>query len=142
VTRYLLDTNILTAYLRGRAAIVVLVEPWIRADEAVTSIIVYGEIVEYLQRLTGDDYARDLNLLHGLLQRQVPPLPLSFAIMERYATLRRALRLPYGPGLIGDMDTLIAATALEHGLEVVTADSDYTRAPGLVVRLIPRTDLT
>jgi predicted nucleic acid-binding protein len=40
-------------------------------------------------------------------------------------------RRPYGPGLISDTDTLIAATALEHGLIVVTLDSDFRRVPGL-----------
>lgn len=48
------------------------------------------------------------------------------------------MRKPYGPGLIGDVDTLIAATALEHGLTVVTLDSDYNRVPGLSVMLLTR----
>lgn len=46
----------------------------------------------------------------------------TYAILERYADLRRQLRPPYGPGLIGDIDTLIAATALEHDLTLVTTD--------------------
>ncbi len=53
--------------------------------------------------------------------------------MERYAALRRQLRPPYGPGLIGDIDTLIAATALEYNLTVVTTDSDFSRVPNLNV---------
>ncbi len=47
--RYLLDTSILSAYLRGRPKVVALVEPWILNDEAATSILVYGEIIEYLR---------------------------------------------------------------------------------------------
>jgi predicted nucleic acid-binding protein len=139
--RFLLDTNILTAYLRGRTTVVALVEPWVGADEVATSVIVYGETVEYLQRFGDKVYAHHLNLLQGILARDVQPLPLTFPILERYATLRRALRPPHGPGLIGDLDTLIAATALEHQLEVVTADRDFVRVPSLTVHLIPRTDL-
>ncbi len=141
MSRYLLDTNILTAYLRGRSKVVAVVDPWIAADEAATSIVVYGEVVEYLQRLSDTAYAHHLGLLRGLLSQRVYPFPLTYAILERYATLRRSLRQPYGAGLIGDIDTLIAASALEHELEIVTTDSDFTRVPDLGVRLIPRADL-
>jgi predicted nucleic acid-binding protein len=41
------------------------------------------------------------------------------------------LRPPYGPGLIGDIDVLIAATAIEHDLTIVTTDGDFERVPNL-----------
>jgi predicted nucleic acid-binding protein len=44
--------------------------------------------------------------------------------------------LPHGPGLISDIDTLIAATTLERNPTVVTTDSDYEQVPGLKVRRI------
>lgn len=69
---------------------------------------------------------------------EVTPYKLTYPILERYADLRRAMRPPHGPGLIGDVDTLIAATALEHGLTVVTLDSDFQRVPGLSVMLLTR----
>ena len=37
--------------------------------------------------------------------------------------------------------TIIAATALERGLTVVTADEDFRRVPGLSVTVIPRSQL-
>ncbi|MGZ3673528.1 MAG: type II toxin-antitoxin system VapC family toxin [Ktedonobacterales bacterium] len=45
----------------------------------------------------------------------------------------RLLRTPTGQpaGLIGDMDTMIAATALAHDLTLITMDSDFTRVPDL-----------
>ena len=52
-----------------------------------------------------------------------------------------ALRPPHGPGLIGDVDTLIAATAIERRLTVVTIDSDYQRVPNLQVFLLTRDQL-
>ena len=58
--------------------------------------------------------------------------------MERYAELRRQMRPPHGPGLIGDIDTLIGATARERNLTVVTMDADSQRVPELQVMLLPR----
>lgn len=137
--RYLLDTGVLAAYLRGRSGAVALVEPWAQAGEAATNIVVYGEIVEYLKGMSDPEYARHLNLLRGMLQSRVYLLPLTFATLEHYATLRRAMRP--STGLIGDIDTLIAATALEYGLEVVTTDSDYARVPNLTTQVVPRAAL-
>jgi predicted nucleic acid-binding protein len=68
----------------------------------------------------------------------VTPYFLSYAILEHYAALRRQLRPPYGPGLIGAVDTLLAATALQRNLALVTYDSDFQRAPGLNVLLLAR----
>lgn len=61
--------------------------------------------------------------------------------MERYGDIRRQLRTPQGPGLIGDVDTLIAATALERNLTLVTSDSDFERVPELKLILVPRKSL-
>jgi predicted nucleic acid-binding protein len=43
--------------------------------------------------------------------------------------------------LIGDIDTLIAAMALEHDLTIITTDGDYTRVPGLAVQLLTMAQL-
>ena len=59
-------------------------------------------------------------------------------MLERYADIRRALRPPHGSGVIGDMDTPIAATALERNLTLVTSDQHFQRVPGLTVMLIDR----
>src|SRR5947209_6276598 len=110
--RYLLDTNVLGAYLQGRPGALSLAQEWIHNDETATSIVVYGEITEYLKGF--EEYPRRLVALRTLL-RKVHPYPLTYALLEHYADLRRTLRPPYGTGLIGDIDTLIAATALHYG---------------------------
>lgn len=112
-------------------------QPWLLAHEAATSILVYGEVVEYIK-------PRPDFLTHYLGLRQllgeVYPYLLTYSILERYADVRLRLRTPHGPGLIGDIDTLIAATALEHRVTVVTTDTDYERVPDLgFILLHPRT---
>ncbi len=131
--RYLLDSSAVAAYLNGRNAAVDLISPWINRQEAATSILVYGEVIEYLKGLPGFP-ARQQQL--RLLLRVVYPYFLSYSILNRYAEIRRALRPPRGPGLIGDIDTLIAATAMQRNLTVVTTDRDFQRVPGLQIHLL------
>src|SRR5712691_7148087 len=131
--RYLLDSPVLTGYLKGRN-IVTLVEPWVENNEAATSLLVYGEISEYHHSFP--NFARRQTQLRALLQ-QVYPYGLSYLVLERYAELRRMLRPPHGPGLIGDIDTLIAATALVYDLTLVSTDSDFTRVPQLDLMFLP-----
>ncbi len=107
--------------------------PRIDRGEAATSIIVYGDVIEFLMGLP--DVARRRRELSGALEG-VHMHRLTVHILDRYALIRRQLRRPYGLGIIGDMDTLIAATALERNLTVVTADSDFLRVPGLKVELL------
>jgi predicted nucleic acid-binding protein len=130
---YLLDSAPLAGYLHGRQFFVDLIIPFIREHQAATSILVYAEVIEYLKGLP--DFPRRRQQLQILL-REIYPYFLTYAIVERYADIRRAMRAPHGPGLIGDVDTLIAATALERNLTVVTLDQDFTRVPGLRVQLL------
>src|SRR5260370_25947439 len=102
--------------------------------EVATSIVVYGEVVEYLRGFT--DFLRHHRALQWVLW-EIQPFELTFETLEQYADLRRAMRTPHGPGLIGDMDTLIAATALVHDLTVVTSDQHFQRVPGLSVKESP-----
>lgn len=105
------------------------------SNQAATNLLVYGEISEYNH--TFPNFARRQTELRALLQ-QVYPYGLNYLILERYAELRRMLRPPHGSGLIGDIDTLIAATALVHDLILVTTDSDFTRVPQLHMMFLPR----
>lgn len=133
MSRYLLDTGPLSAFLLGRSPARTLIRPWAARREVVTSIVTYAEVVEYLKSFPNFQARR--RELQAMLHR-IAPLPLTYAVLERYADIRRQLRPPHGPGVIGDMDTLIAATAIEHGLTVVTTDSDFQRVPGLKVQLV------
>ena len=131
--RYLLDTAPLAGLLLGRPVAVDLITPWMHRHEVVTSIVVYGEVIEYIK--SRQDFERRRASLRALLQ-EIRPYLLSYSITERYADIRRMMRPPYGPGLIGDIDTLIATTALEANLTVVTTDRDLQRVPDLNVILV------
>src|SRR5262245_32158988 len=83
--QYLLDSAPLAAYLNGRQVAVDLISPWIARREAATSILVYGEITEYLKGLS--HFSRRHAQLRRLL-REVYPYFLTYAIMDRYADIR------------------------------------------------------
>lgn len=100
-----------------------------------TSILCDGEVTEHFR---GSKAAATKRSDLRQLLREVQPLSLTYNTMERYADLRRRLRPPHGPGLIGDIDTLIAATALDRNRVLVTTDSDFHRVPDLKLLVLPR----
>jgi|SRR5579864_4108537 len=128
---YLLDTSVVAGYLLNRVRAIELVSPLLEREKAATSILVYGEVVEYVKSFTAFRSYRES--LEALLE-QIDPLPLTYPILERYADIRRTLRPQHTE--IGDIDTLIAATALEHDLTLLTIDTDYHRVPNLKYKLV------
>ena len=106
--RYLLDTAPLAALLLARPAAVDLMSPWLNRHEVATSILAYAEVIEYIKDFS--DVKRRQPQLRTLLG-EVYPYFLTYPILERYTDIRRSLRKPHGKGLIGDIDTLIAAIA-------------------------------
>lgn len=132
---YLLDTPLMAALVNNRPGAVALAAPWITANEAATSVLVYAEVMEYIK--PSQRFLRHCQMLHNLLLG-VHPFLLTFPILERYADIRLALRRGQ---LIGDIDTLIAATALENDLTIVTTDPDFQRVPNLKTVLLTQAQL-
>ena len=63
--RYLIDTSVLAAYLFNRQTITDLLTPWITDRQAATTILVYGEIIEYLReraKATIEDQAEKIRI--------------------------------------------------------------------------------
>ena len=125
----------MAALVNSRPGAVALASPWITTQEAATSALVYAEVFEYIR--PSRRFLRHHQSLRSLLLG-VYPFFLTIRILERYADIRLALRRGQ---LIGDIDTLIAATALEHDLPIVTTDPDFQRVPGLQVMLLTRAQL-
>ncbi len=78
--KYLLDNGVLVAYLKGRAGAERLIRPWVIAQEAATSLIVYGEAIEYFKG--NPDYPQNRAGLRTLL-REGTPYRLTYPILER-----------------------------------------------------------
>jgi len=133
MNHYLLDTSIVAAFLHGRAHVLKLIDPLVKNGQAATSMLVYGEVLEYLKGLPAfAEYKARLQRLFDL--DQITPSPLTYPILERYAEIRHNLRPLHQE--IGDIDTLIAVTALEENLTILTIDTDFERVPHLKSRLM------
>jgi len=124
--RYLVDSDWIADYLVGKQEAVALLDALV-SDGLAVSLITLGEIYE------GIYYGRDPKQseagFHQFLTG-VRALPLTRPIVQRFARIRGDLR---GKGLlIGDPDLFIAATALHHGLTLVTRNRrHFERIPGL-----------
>ncbi|MGH2365989.1 MAG: type II toxin-antitoxin system VapC family toxin [Chloroflexota bacterium] len=128
--RYLVDTDWVAEYLKGRERAVQLLTSLAR-DGLAISLITFGEIYEGIY-FGHDPQAHERGFREFL--RVVQVLPLNRSVMQRFSRVRGELRR-HGQ-LIGDFDLLIAATALHHGLSVITNDQrHFSRVDGL--RLYP-----
>lgn len=123
---YLVDSDWLADYLKGRAPARMLLAS-LFPDGLAISIITYAEIYQGIYY--GTERRRHEEGFRALL-RTVPVLSLSRPIARRYATLRGQLQQE--GQLIDQPDLFIAATALEHGLILVTRNRrDFERIPGV-----------
>lgn len=69
------------------------------------------------------------------LARATDPLPISEAVFETWARVVHACRQAGTGGSVKVTDALIAATAIEHGLPVVSQDADFARITDAVEEL-------
>jgi tRNA(fMet)-specific endonuclease VapC len=125
---YLVDTDWAAEYLSGYRRAVTLLTT-LQPQGIAISYPTYGELYEGIY--TGAD---PRGQEHGFQQflRVVPILPMTRLILRRFARIRGELR--QAGNLIGDMDLLIAATALHHGLILVTRNRrHFDRVPGLTL---------
>lgn len=116
---YLLDTNVLSELVRKKPSIRVV--RWLEdvPDDALhLSTLTLGEIRKGVERLPRGRRREKLRLW---LERELPDwfegrvLPVDTAVAERWGRLLATLDRP-APAI----DGLIAATALQHGLRLVT----------------------
>ncbi len=91
--RYLLDTGPLAAYLLNRRRAVARIDPLIDAEEVATSIIVYGEVEEYIKTLPNYP-ALHLDLRRQL--RSISPSWLRIGLWSCMGTFAFRCGLPVG----------------------------------------------
>jgi tRNA(fMet)-specific endonuclease VapC len=115
--RALLDTSAVVGFLRGDASAAGKVGS---LDEAFTSIVVIGELL-YGARLST---SAETNLaLVTSFASSITVLPCDRVTAEAYARLKQGLRAKGRP--IPDNDLWIAATAVQHGLTLISRDAHF-----------------
>ena len=130
---YLLDTNVISEHSRPRPNAQVMA--WLRTlpiEEQFLSVLTIGEIRNGIERLEDGRKRERLRLwlesdLQGLFGNRL--LTVSAMVADRWGRLRAQLRHS-----VPTVDSLLAATALQHDLRLVTRnEQDFTGYPGLVV---------
>jgi predicted nucleic acid-binding protein len=117
VTSGLLDTSVFIARESAR--------PLGRLPERVAvSVVTIGELeLGVLAAVDGTTLARRADTL--ALAREADPIPVSEAVMSAWARLVVDCRRAGVHRTVRLTDALIAATAVVHGLPVVTQDGDF-----------------
>jgi tRNA(fMet)-specific endonuclease VapC len=134
---YLIDTDWIADYLDGKPAAIALLDS-LKDDGLAISLVTYGEIYDGVYH-GRNPVAAEQNFL--ALLRRIEVLDLNRDIMQRFARIRGHL---WSTGrTLGDADILIAATAMHHGLTLVTRNRrHYDRIPGLTMHEAPATPPT
>jgi predicted nucleic acid-binding protein len=115
----LLDTSVFIARESGRPLGELPVH-------VAVSVVTIGEL-QLGVLAAEDDGARARRAETLALARAADPIPIGEAVMTSWARLVSDCRNADVHRTIRLTDALIAATAIEHGLPVVTQDADYTR---------------
>lgn len=123
---YLVDTDWVADFLKGRAQAKRLFAQ-LAPEGLAISLITFDEIYEGIYY--GENAEAHEQGFRRFL-RWVDVLPLNRTSMRHFARIRGELRTQ--GQLIGDMDLVIAATALAHGLTLLTRNRrDFERIPKL-----------
>jgi len=131
MTRVLADTSAYSAFLRGHSEVGDALRA---ADEIRVTPVVLGELMAGFRGGTRRRANED-QLRFFLSSPRVGVLPIDEDTAERYAAIISSLR---SAGVqVGTNDVWIAASAMQHGLMVVTTDADFLRIPQILVEHHP-----
>jgi tRNA(fMet)-specific endonuclease VapC len=127
VTRLLLDSSAYIAFKKRHPAVLEIVS---QAELIFISPIVLGELrAGFLLGSKRDRNERELQLfLHA---PRIRVLALDEETSDRYAVIRVTLKKAGTPVAVNDL--WIAASAMQHGLPVLTSDRDFQKIPQILV---------
>jgi predicted nucleic acid-binding protein len=124
----LLDSSAYSAFLRGHPGVK---EAVAEAVAVYLNAIVLGELRAGFLR--GSQRRRNEALLSRFCESpRVVSVAVDAETSERYAVILDALRRAGTP--IGTNDLWIAATAMQHGLTLLTTDTDFLQVAQIVTR--------
>lgn len=126
---YLFDTDAISEVLRPRPLVGYL--EWLASvprEEQFTSAVTVGELYKGAFRSPARE--RHLTNIEGRVLPVVTVLPYDVATARVFGEIRAALEA--AGTIVADADLQIAATAIYHGLELVTGNlRHFERVPGL-----------
>jgi len=124
--KILIDTNAYSLYRKEHSPIIRKIA---ESESVLVSPVVLGEILFGFRR--GSRFEHNMSLLTRFLEHEaVEVVPIAEVTADRYARIVLQLRRQGTP--IPTNDIWIAAQAMEHGAELLTADSRFERINGLV----------
>jgi tRNA(fMet)-specific endonuclease VapC len=127
MNRILLDTSGYSALMRGDGRVV---EALREADEVCVTPIILGELKAGF--LSGNRRKANETMLREFLESpRARVVPLDEGTSERYAVIVHALRTAGTP--IPTNDLWIAASAMQHGLKVLTTDAHFKKVQQIVL---------
>jgi tRNA(fMet)-specific endonuclease VapC len=128
---YLLDTNAVSALMKGREAMVERLASRRPTDIAIPQPVI-AEIAYGIERLPRSRRRRLLKARFDLICSEVPRAEWTDAVSHAFGRVKAILERR--GTCIEDFDAAIAAHALASGATLVTANADHmNRVPGLAV---------
>jgi tRNA(fMet)-specific endonuclease VapC len=127
MTRVMLDTSAYSAFMRGHPEVKLALQ---HAEEIYLNPVILGELLAGFMR--GKRRKKNERELQALLSSpRVKVVGMDEDTAERYAVILNSLWNAGTP--IPTNDIWIAASAMQHGLHVLTTDAHYQRVPQVIV---------
>lgn len=127
---YLLDTNHWSFLQRGRQSVIEKLRTLPPSATVSLSVVSQAELLVGIERLAEGKRKLELAQFYKQsIEEAANILPITSAVAERFAIIFVALKRIGRP--VATNDIWIAATAMEHGLTLVTNDSDFQLIEGV-----------
>ncbi|MGH7771813.1 MAG: type II toxin-antitoxin system VapC family toxin [Candidatus Binatia bacterium] len=131
MTQFLLDSSAYVAFKKRHPEVLNILA---QADNIFVNPIVLGELrAGFLQGRRRETNERELSAF--LESPRVSILTVDEETADRYASIRVTLKKTGTP--IGSNDIWIAASAMQHGLPILTTDTDFQKVPQVITHHFP-----